>query len=109
MKEIRTEEDALAAVQTDGFDLRDVPEEFKTVAVCLAAVQQSGRALEYVPEILKTRKICAEAGKQDCWALKVVPGRHVLHRERGLFAHAGRAADGGEELHGRGLARDREV
>ena len=50
---ITIEEDALAVVKKNGFLLRYVSPELKTIEVCLAAVRQNNWALQYVPEELQ--------------------------------------------------------
>ena len=50
---ITTEEEALAVVKQDGWDLEYVPENLKTADVCLEAVKQNGEVLQWVPEKLR--------------------------------------------------------
>ncbi|MDR2792114.1 MAG: DUF4116 domain-containing protein [Treponema sp.] len=71
--------EALEQVESDGLELDDVPEEYRTEKVCLAAVQQNGVALNYVPENLRTLEMCFTAVTSnifgaDRWeALDAVP------------------------------------
>ena len=55
MKPITTPEEALAAVQQNGYNIRLVPEAMRTKAVCLAAVQQNGYAIDFVPEAMRKK------------------------------------------------------
>ena len=49
-----TREEALKLVQEDGWNLKNLPEEFKKdKEIVLAAVQQYGGALEYADESFK--------------------------------------------------------
>ena len=71
--EIKTAEEAMAAVQQCGRELRHVPENLKTAELCLAAVQQDGIALKHVPEKLKTAELCFTAVQRYGYALACVP------------------------------------
>ena len=73
MDKITTEEQALAAVQNEGWALKYVPEELMTAELCHAAVQNYGSALKYVPEELKTAELCLMAVQYDGLMLGFVP------------------------------------
>jgi Tol biopolymer transport system component len=60
------EQEALAAVQQDGYALRYVHKQ--TYAICKAAVQQDGYALQYVRE--QTEEICLAAVQEEGSALE---------------------------------------
>jgi hypothetical protein len=66
-------DEAMAAVEQNGYALQEVPDELKTKELCLAAVEEYGLALEYVPEELKTKEICLAAVEQFGYALRDVP------------------------------------
>ena len=78
-KEITTFEEALAAVQKDGWALDYVPEEFKTPELCLTAVKNAkgrlfgGSFLSHVPESLRDEKLCLAAVQQNGISLSHVP------------------------------------
>ena len=55
------------------YNLKYVPEKFKTVEMCNIAVKDNGYALIYVPEEFKTLDMCIEIVKQETWAFMVVP------------------------------------
>jgi len=71
--EIKTQEQALAAVQKDPWYIEYMPDEFKTCEVCLAAVRQDGYTLKYVPEKFRTYEMCLAAIQQSDGALEDVP------------------------------------
>ena len=77
---IENEDDALAALETEGFALEYVPEPLRTAEVCLAAVKQDGFALECVPEPLLTAEICLAALKQVPGGVQYLPD-HLLTAE----------------------------
>ncbi len=72
-EDVRTEQDALVAVQKDGKVLEHVPEKLKTPVVCETAVRQDVNAFPFVPEDLKTPKLCAEAVRMNGCAFMGVP------------------------------------
>ena len=68
-----TAESCLAAVKTDGMNLRFVHHTLKTPDVCLAAVKKDGRALRFIKAKRRTPELCIEAVKQNHRALNCVP------------------------------------
>ena len=48
-KDIKTEQDALDAVQKNGMALMRIPNNLRTEEICLTAVEADGMALEFVP------------------------------------------------------------
>ena len=72
-KAILSAEEALIAVERDGYTLQYVPDKLKTEAVVLKAVGHNGYALQYVPNELKTEAICVKAVESDSDALRYVP------------------------------------
>ena len=56
-----------------GQNLRDVPNEFKTLDMCLIAIKKNGLALEHVPVEFLTETVCKLAVKQNPMALEFVP------------------------------------
>ena len=48
----------LEKVKEDGFELKNVPEDFIDDELCLAAVKQTGGALQYVPEEYINEELC---------------------------------------------------
>jgi hypothetical protein len=65
---ILTAEEALKAVEQNGYALRYVKDQ--TEAVCLKAVEQNGYALQYVKD--QTEAVCLKAVEQDGDALQYV-------------------------------------
>ncbi|MCL2261067.1 MAG: DUF4116 domain-containing protein [Fibromonadales bacterium] len=73
-KEIKTAEDALEAIQDDGYAIQFVPERLRTAELCLKAVQNSFfSTLKYVPQNLKTTEMCWAAVKKNGYNLADVP------------------------------------
>ncbi len=70
-------EEALAAVQQDGYALRYVNNQ--TERICLAAVQQDGNALQYVNN--QTEAICLAAVQQYGYALQYV-NTSLFHKDK---------------------------
>jgi hypothetical protein len=98
-----TEEEALEMVRRDGWTIKCMPLELKTLRVCVEAVKrnifmvvyvpeglvdeveaamkeealeierQCGWALDYAPEEQRTLELCREVVRQDGWALYYVP------------------------------------
>ena len=60
-------------VMENGLNLKDVPNEFKTLNICLIAIKGNGLALEFVPIQFQTETICKLAVKQNPMALEFVP------------------------------------
>ena len=60
-------------VEENGINLKDVPNEFKTLNLCLMAIKANGLALEYIPIQFQTETICKLAVKQNPMALEFVP------------------------------------
>jgi len=61
-------EDAIKAVESDGYALRYVKDQ--TPEVCLKAVESDGDALQYVKD--QTPEVCLKAVESDGYALQYV-------------------------------------
>ena len=72
-KAILSVEEALIAVERDGYTLQYVPTKLKTEAVVLKAVESEGYSLQYVPDELKSEAVCAKAVESEGYALQYVP------------------------------------
>ncbi len=66
--EFKTAEIYLGAVQQNEAAIRDIPNRLQTNELYLAAVRRNGRSLTYVPENLKTEEICLAAVQQNASA-----------------------------------------
>ena len=71
-KAILSVEEALIAVERDGYTLQYVPTKLKTEAVVLKAVESEGYSLQYVPDELKSEAVCAKAVERNGDALQYV-------------------------------------
>ncbi|MGZ5055196.1 MAG: DUF4116 domain-containing protein [Methylobacter sp.] len=67
-----TIDEALKAVESDGYALRYVPAESCTEAVALKAVERNGYALQYVPAELRTEAVALKAVERNGYALRYV-------------------------------------
>ena len=67
---ITNTEEALAAVRKDGWALKFVPENLKTMELCLTAMKYTGLFLSRVPKKVLTAEICFEAMKHDIYAYR---------------------------------------
>lgn len=63
----------LSDVRKNGWKLRYVPEEKKSLEICLYAVQTDGCALKYVPKEKRRLEICLTAVRRSGWMLGFVP------------------------------------
>jgi hypothetical protein len=68
-----TEKEAFELVRKDGFALKYVPDELRTLEMCLEAVGQCGWALQYAPDEMRTREVCEKAVGQNGLAIMYVP------------------------------------
>ena len=60
-------------VRMDPYNLKFVPDHFKTEDMCNEAVHRDPYALRYVPDNLKTQGMCNEEVHKSRWYLKYVP------------------------------------
>ena len=63
------------AVTCNRWNLRYVPDYFRTKERCIKAVEKNPWLLWYVPDHLKTQEICDAAVEKNLWGLDYVPGR----------------------------------
>jgi len=78
---IESENDALKAVEQNGYALQYVKDQ--TEAVCLKAVEQDGYALRYVKD--QTEAVCLKAVEQDGYALQYVKDRAMFKQIAAKF------------------------
>ena len=74
-KIIKEAEGYLKKVTQDGFELKNVPEDFIDDKICLAAVKQNGIALKYVPEEYINEELCEIAVTNKGNAIMSVPDK----------------------------------
>ena len=74
-KIIKEAEGYLKKVTQDGFELKNVPEDFIDDKICLAAVKQNGIALQYVPEEYINEELCEIAVRNKGNSIMAVPDK----------------------------------
>lgn len=65
----------LAAVKSNGYALRVIPEHKRSYEICLVAVKKNWKALKHVPVDKRTDEICLAAFEQDACALRKIPNK----------------------------------
>lgn len=99
-KKYLTREVCEIAVSKNGLNLKYVPEQYRDIAMCLAAVQSDGGALGEVPERIllgdKGYEICLTAVRNDFSgrALSFVPACHLRGKEGKALCEAAVQANG---------------
>ena len=76
--ELKSEAVCAKAVESDGYNLRFVPKALMSEAVVSKAVERDGDALQYVPDELKTEAVCAKAVESDSYALQYVLNKSLF-------------------------------
>lgn len=64
-------------VLANPFNIKEVPDEFKTPELCKIAVEEDGMALKYVPDKLKTPELCKIAVEDGGMTLEYVPDKLI--------------------------------
>ena len=63
----------IKAVEENPWQLRKVPDKFKTQGMCDKAVRREPYTLDYIPDQFKTQEICNETVRRRPWLLIHVP------------------------------------